>query len=53
MLRTNKFGIAIALLTMVSSAAVFASESVSYADLGNLENGKKIFNEGKGDVPAC
>jgi cytochrome c553 len=53
MLRTNKFGIAIAMLTMVSSAAVFASEEVSYADLGNLESGKKIFNEGKGDVPAC
>lgn len=53
MLRTNKFGIAIAMMTMVSSAAVFASESVSYDQLGNLENGKKIFEQGKGDVPAC
>ena len=53
MLRTNKISIAFAMLTMVSSAAVLASESVSYADLGNLEGGKKIFEQGKGDVPAC
>ncbi|MCG6968535.1 MAG: c-type cytochrome [Gammaproteobacteria bacterium] len=58
MLRTSKFGIAIAMLTIAStgvvlSASVFASESVSYADFGNLENGKTIFEQGKGDVPAC
>lgn len=53
MLRTNKIGIAIAMLTMVSSAAVFASEGVTYAELGNLESGKQIFEQGKGDVPAC
>lgn len=53
MLRTKKFGMAIAMLTMVSSAAVLASETVSYSDFGNLDNGKKIFDQGKGDVPAC
>lgn len=53
MLRIRKIGIAIAMLAMLPSAAVLASESVSYSDLGNLENGKKIFEQGKGDVPAC
>ena len=53
MLRTKKFEIALAILAMVLSAGAFANESVSYADFGNLENGKKIFEQGKGDVPAC
>ena len=33
--------------------SVFAIEKVEYSSLGNLENGKAIFNNGKGDVPAC
>jgi cytochrome c553 len=32
---------------MMSSAAVLASETVAYSDLGDLENGKKIFENGK------
>ncbi|HEY5601900.1 MAG TPA: c-type cytochrome [Gammaproteobacteria bacterium] len=43
----------LAVTAMVSASGSFASATVSYSDFGNLENGKKIFNEGKGDVPAC
>lgn len=48
-----KLGMAFAILAMLSASTVYASEWASYDELGNLENGKKIFNEGKGDVPAC
>lgn len=53
MQRRTKLGAALAALTILSVSAVSASEMVSYDSLGNLDNGKKIFNEGKGDVPAC
>ncbi|WP_455205570.1 c-type cytochrome [Kaarinaea lacus] len=53
MQRSIKLGMALAMLTMMSSTSVLASETVSYSDFGNLENGKKIFDQGKGDVPAC
>jgi len=53
MLRTKNLGIAIAMLALLSPALVLANEGISYSDLGNLENGKKIFENGKGDVPAC
>lgn len=43
----------LAVLAMLSASVAYASEWVSYDELGNLEHGKKIFTEGKGDVPAC
>lgn len=52
-------GRSIKITAMLAGAAIFtatgsfASESVSYSDLGNLDNGKSIFMNGKGDVPAC
>ncbi|NOZ54399.1 MAG: c-type cytochrome [Gammaproteobacteria bacterium] len=45
--------LAIALIAMMSATTSFAIEKRSYSDFGDLENGKKIFNDGKGDVPAC
>jgi cytochrome c553 len=48
-----KLRMAIAVLAMLSASVVYASEWVNYDELGNQENGKKIFTEGKGDVPAC
>lgn len=44
---------ALAVLAMLFTSTVFASEWASYDELGNLEHGKKIFTEGKGDVPPC
>ena len=53
-MQRTKIRVALAVVTMMSSATVLASGSVSYSDLGNLDNGKKIFMNGKGDtVPAC
>ena len=45
--------LAAAALTMMSASAVFANEFIPYESMGDIANGKKIFNEGKGDVPAC
>jgi cytochrome c553 len=53
MQRYTKLGKAIVLLAMVSASGAFASELVPYEELGNLASGKKIFTEGKNDVPAC
>ncbi|WP_455208309.1 c-type cytochrome [Kaarinaea lacus] len=53
MRRSIKITAILAVAAMVSASGSFASETVSYSDFGDLENGKKIFNEGKGDVPAC
>jgi cytochrome c553 len=49
-----KLGAAVAasIITMASSA-VFANEEINYDDLGNVSAGKTIFENGKGDVPAC
>jgi len=53
MQRVTKITVIIAVMAMMSATVGFASEKKSYSDFGNLENGKKIFNDGKGDVPAC
>lgn len=53
-MQRTKIRMALAAITMMSSAVVFASGSVSYSDLGDLAKGEKIFKDGKGDaVPAC
>ena len=40
--------------TLVVVASVFvASAAFAIEDKGNIENGKNIFTNGKGDVPAC
>ena len=44
--------VAVTVITMASTA-VFASEEIDYNTLGDLTNGKSIFENGKGDVPAC
>jgi cytochrome c553 len=36
-----------AVVALTAMSSVYASETVSYSDLGDLENGKKIFEEGK------
>ena len=43
----TKFSVVVASLFVASTA--FASGP----NMGNIENGKNIFNNGKGDVPAC
>jgi len=54
MQRSLKMGVALAAFaTAMFSTSAMASELPAYKDLGNLENGKKIFADGKGDVPAC
>ena len=53
MRRSTKITAILAVAALVSASGSFASETMSYSDFGDLENGKKIFNEGKGDVPAC
>ncbi len=58
MQRSSKMGFALATIAgaMFSaslSTSVIASEVPSYAEMGDLANGKKIFTDGKGDVPAC
>jgi len=53
MQRSTKITAIIAVMAMMSATAGFALEKKSYSDFGDLENGKKIFNDGKGDVPAC
>ena len=53
MQRYTKLGKAVAILAMVSASSAFASDVIPYNQLGNLDNGKKIFTEGKNDVPAC
>jgi len=55
---SSKMGITlVTLASAVFSAslatAVVASEGPSYASMGDLDSGKKIFTDGKGDVPAC
>ena len=47
MQRLTKIKAALTTVTVLSISSVYASESVSYSDLGNIENGKKIFLEGK------
>lgn len=49
----NKLRLATVVLAMMSASVVFASEFIPYEHMGDVANGKKIFNEGKGDVPAC
>ncbi len=53
MLRSTKITAILAAVATLSVSGSFASESVSYSDFGNLDNGKSIFTNGKGDVPAC
>ncbi|WP_455199653.1 c-type cytochrome [Kaarinaea lacus] len=53
MRRSTKITAILAVAATVSVSGSFASESVSFSDFGNLENGKTIFTAGKGDVPAC
>ena len=53
MRRSIKITAILAIAAMVSATGSFASESKSYSDFGNLDNGKTIFTQGKGDVPAC
>ena len=53
MRRSTKITAILAVTAMVSAAGSFASEVVSYSDFGDLDNGKNIFTNGKGDVPAC
>ena len=53
MRRSTKITAVLALAATMSATGSFASESKSYSDFGNLENGKNIFTNGKGDVPAC
>jgi len=53
MQRSTKIKAILAVAAIMSASGSFASETMSYSDFGNLENGKKIFTEGKGDVPAC
>lgn len=49
----KQLGTALAVMAFMSSTSVLAAGMVSFSQLGNLENGKKIFEQGKGDVPAC
>lgn len=49
---TSRVTVAVVLAAMFS-ASVFASADFVPKTAGNVENGKKIFVEGKGDVPAC
>jgi len=51
--RSIKIKAMLAVAALVTATSSVASEVVSYSDLGNLENGKSIFTNGKGDVPAC
>jgi len=54
MQRLVKLGTAVVSIAAIAFATYAgASEEVDYNDLGNLENGKKIFDSGKNDVPAC
>jgi len=53
MRRSIKITASFALVAMMSATGTFASETKSYSDYGNLDNGKNIFTQGKGDVPAC
>jgi len=54
MQRLVKLGTAVVSIAAIAFMAnVSASEEVDYNDLGNLENGKAIFTNGKNDVPAC
>jgi cytochrome c553 len=52
MLNFSRVTIAAALTTLFS-ASVFASADFVPKAAGNADNGKKIFVEGKGEVPAC
>ena len=47
MRRSTKITAVLAVAAMATATAGMASESVSYEDLGDLANGKKIFLEGK------
>jgi cytochrome c553 len=53
MQQSNKLRMATAALAIMSASAVFASDFIPYEQMGDVANGKKIFAEGKGDVPAC
>lgn len=58
MQRIAKLGAAVANTVMtavitMASTTVLANEQIDYNTLGNLGNGKAIFEQGKGDVPAC
>ena len=53
MQRRRTLRMAVAALTMVSASAVMAAEFVPFEQLGNLANGKSIYDNGKGSVPAC
>ena len=53
MRRSTKITAILAVTAMLSVTGSFASEVVSYSDFGDLDNGKNIFTNGKGDVPAC
>lgn len=43
----------LAVVATMSSATVMANELKAYSDMGDLASGKTIFEQGKGDVPAC
>ena len=51
--RSIKITAMLAGAAMLTATGSFASEVKSYSDFGNLDNGKAIFTNGKGDVPAC
>jgi cytochrome c553 len=51
--RSIKITAMLAGAAMLTATGSFASGGKSYSDLGNLDNGKAIFMNGKGDVPAC
>ena len=54
MQRLVKLGTAVVSIAAIAfTAYAGAIEEVDYNDLGNLENGKNIFMNGKNDVPAC
>lgn len=53
MRRSTKITAVLAAIALMSTFGSFASETKSYSDFGDLEKGKDIFNNGKGDVPAC
>jgi len=58
MQRSSKMGFALttlagAIISVSLSTSAVANELPSYASMGDLDSGKKIFTDGKGDVPAC
>jgi cytochrome c553 len=53
MQQLTKMSMVLAVIATVASVSATASELKEYSEMGDLSNGKTIFEQGKGDVPAC